>query len=276
MNIRLIGTDLDGTLLDANGRITDETRRALKMCEERGIKLAIASGRCFEMTYGFRKEAAADMILICCNGSRIETDPDGEGAPLVDLRMPDAASKQVYDTLMASGLYFVAYRKGIMYVGNPDAKWHKDRPAGFHNWNGRVLETVTDPVRVSEEVWHETYKYVIYSQDRGDIASVREKLDKLPVRCESSWWDNCEIMRSDIDKGSALLKVAEAYGIKRDEIMAFGDNFNDCAMLKAAGWPVVMENGEAEVKKLAKIIAPANTENGVAQIIDRYILEADT
>ena len=82
-----------------------------------------------------------------------------------------------------------------------------------------------------------------------------------------------EIVAEGVDKGSAINVLAEKLGIPTDEIMAFGDGQNDAAMLEAAGLGVAMENAVAECKAVAKLIAPRNTEDGVAQVIERFLAE---
>lgn len=74
-------------------------------------------------------------------------------------------------------------------------------------------------------------------------------------------------------KGEAVGALCAHYGLAKDQVMAFGDNLNDMAMLRAAGWGVAMENALPEVKAAAKLIAPHHDAAGVAQMIDEYVLK---
>ena len=82
-----------------------------------------------------------------------------------------------------------------------------------------------------------------------------------------------EIVAEGVDKGKALRALAGRLGLSDDEVMAFGDGQNDASMLAAAGWGVAMENAVAECKAVAKTIAPRNTEDGVAQVIEQLLNE---
>ena len=76
-------------------------------------------------------------------------------------------------------------------------------------------------------------------------------------------------------KGAALLALAEKFGVMPSETMSFGDSGNDISMIEAAGVGVVMDNARDEIKAHADLIAPSNQDEGVAQIIEKYVLEGD-
>ncbi|MBR6767610.1 MAG: HAD-IIB family hydrolase, partial [Clostridia bacterium] len=82
-----------------------------------------------------------------------------------------------------------------------------------------------------------------------------------------------EIVPENVDKGTSLKKLGEYLGITRDEIMAFGDGQNDVAMLEYAGSGYTMANSCKEALACTDLIAPPNTEDGVAQVIEQYLKE---
>ena len=85
-------------------------------------------------------------------------------------------------------------------------------------------------------------------------------------------YNNIEVNSENVHKGIALLWLAKRLGIKKEEIMAFGDGSNDLKMICDAGIGVAMANGIESVKAAADLIAKSNDEDGVAQIIDQYVL----
>ena len=87
----------------------------------------------------------------------------------------------------------------------------------------------------------------------------------------SAYADNVEIMAPGCGKGTALRWLAGRLGVDPADCMAFGDNLNDLSMLEAAGWPVAVENAVDELKKAARMIAPCDADDGVAQIIERAL-----
>ncbi|HGR8673143.1 TPA: HAD-IIB family hydrolase [Streptococcus pneumoniae] len=81
-----------------------------------------------------------------------------------------------------------------------------------------------------------------------------------------------ELLKKNVDKGSAITHLAEKLGLTKDETMAIGDEENDRAMLEVVGNPVVMENGNPEIKKIAKYTTKTNDESGVAHAIRTWVL----
>ena len=81
-----------------------------------------------------------------------------------------------------------------------------------------------------------------------------------------------ELMPFGVSKGSMLPLLLERIGIGREELIAFGDNYNDMTMIGYAGFGVVMGNGEAEIKKIANYVCESNDEDGVAKTIEKYVL----
>ena len=82
-----------------------------------------------------------------------------------------------------------------------------------------------------------------------------------------------EIVKKTVNKGAAILHLAEKLGLSKEQTMAIGDEENDRAMLEAVGSPVVMENGKEELKKIAKYITKSNDESGVAYAIREWVLK---
>ena len=102
---------------------------------------------------------------------------------------------------------------------------------------------------------------------------MREVLAKEPdILVSSSLPNNLEINAAGADKGSALLRLAEHLGIRKEETMAFGDGENDISMIRLAGFGVAMENGEESVKAMADYVTVTNNEAGVAAAIRKFVL----
>ena len=98
-----------------------------------------------------------------------------------------------------------------------------------------------------------------------------EDIDALEVT--SSWKNNLEIMKEGSSKGEAVKYLSHLLGIDREEIITFGDNYNDLSMIEYAGTGVAMGNAEEDVKKVASYVTDLNTESGVAKAIDNLVLQ---
>lgn len=104
------------------------------------------------------------------------------------------------------------------------------------------------------------------------LAEALAEINQLPgIHITRSAENNFEIMPEGVNKGLALQELTQVMGITMDEVMAIGDSDNDSDMLRIAGMPVVMGNGDEAVKKLAKYVTDTNDNDGVAKAIYKFI-----
>lgn len=274
MDIRLMAFDLDGTLLDERKKVPERNARALRECEKRGIKLMICSGRAFEVQAGFARDMGIDPIFASANGARI--DASLAGPTIAESPIKPEISRQIFETIMGMGLYFMAYARGRSYMFNVDEQKRIKKhhhPSGMMRYGDMPFEIVGDETRGRGECWRATYKYVCFGDDDDPrFDALRSALSGFGLSVSSSWRDNMEIMSPGIDKGYAVRRVCAEYGVPLECAMAFGDNANDLPMLEAVGWPVAMENGEECARRLARIIAPPNGQAGVGAVIENNVL----
>ena len=270
MKVKLILTDMDGTLFADGEQIPKINRRALLECEARGIRLALVSGR----GHGFLSRVAKSMGLKCAiasaNGARIEASPDG---PLIfEGAFPRADGQSMLDLLYNMNVNFECYAKGVSYVLRADRMPPRHRASLMRNVERGDADAVFDEERARREAPERAYKFVVFSDDADEINAVRRALDERGIAHCSSGSQNVEIMPPGVGKGEAVLKIASYFGCAREETMAFGDYTNDIPMLRACGHPVAMRNGVEAVRRVARIIAPPNTQGGLGQVIYRYVL----
>ncbi|MBR3504370.1 MAG: HAD family phosphatase [Clostridia bacterium] len=270
MNIRLIATDLDGTLLDGSRAISPRTAKALAACQEKGVEIVFASGRSFEALRSFARGAGLSRCrIISCNGSRLDETPSGP--ILFEDNLPESLAREAAGRLVAAGLYVECYSDEHIYMANRVPLPTRHHTPGL-NADGTV-EFIDSAARLLAEGPKKARKLIVFTDKQADILRARALLEGLPVSLSQSGGDNLEIMRQGAGKGRAVAWYAAQRGIAREEIMAFGDATNDLDMLAAAGWPVAMENAVDEVKRRARLIAPRHDEDGVARTLEKYVLE---
>ncbi|NLG24825.1 MAG: HAD family phosphatase [Clostridiales bacterium] len=270
MDIRLIAMDLDGTLLSDGQAIPEENVAALAECARRGIHLAIASGRSFASARMFARRMDLNCAILSCNGARVDLTPFGPVA--WERVMPADESALVHRSLAALGAPFMCYAGSRIYVHNGAALGRRAHAPGVQWIDGYSQEYIYDEARLLAEGVPNAYKYVAFSDDAQLMARVRGALAGLPVNVASSWWDNLEIMGQGVNKGAALAALAERLGVRREQVMAFGDQLNDREMLTFAGLPVAMGNAIDELKAIAAVVAAPCHEGGVGRAIERYAL----
>ena len=270
--IRLIATDLDGTLLNLNGEVSKANAEALKQAEDMGIPVVLASGRSYGSVRPFAQEIGLSSPIISANGGRVDLSEPGN--TILSLPIAPALSRQVFELCYKSGLFFEIYSGDSIYLGN-----YEGRPAHISETTVKLVHGVKrswvcDLQRMRDEAVGYAEKFVVFSpNDLDGLNALRKQLAALPgLNVNSSWTDNIEILREDAGKGTCLKFLAERMGVDRDEIMAFGDNLNDKDMLEFAGWPVFMDNGLESLRHLARIVAPHHDQSGVGQVVQEYVL----
>lgn len=265
MDIRLIVTDLDGTLLNAAREISPRTAKALLNCVSRGVTVAFASGRSFEAVRPFALGIGLhNCVIISSNGARVDASPDG---PIIfEDCLDEAITREAAGRLVGAGLYVECYSDERIYMANRVPMKHRRHVPGF-TADGRV-EFVEDAARLVEEGPKKARKLIVFSDEQRRIDEARTLLKGMPLSLSQSGEDNLEIMREGAGKGRAVRRLCERLGISKENVMAFGDQTNDLDMLMEAGWPVAMDNAVDEVKRRAAIIAPRHDEDGVARVLE--------
>ena len=276
LDIRLLALDIDGTLMNSAKQFPENNCRALQECERRGIKIALISGRSFELMRGLARQLGIHPILCACNGTRIEA---GENGPtLAEFTFSRAEAEHICRILEESGMYFNSYCRGKCYQGNFHVRpslgpRYAHHIPGFTGDPGFEYENVMDAGRLHTEGLDNVYKFLLLGMpyDPG-FDRVCECLADRRLSVSKSSKRNTEFMPTGVDKGSAVRFICSEMGIDPAQVMAFGDQTNDIPMLQAAGWPVAMENGEPQVKQAARIIAPDHNLGGVALVLEKYVL----
>jgi len=275
-DIRLLTLDIDGTLMNSEKQFPEINCRALQACEEKGIRIALVSGRSFELMRQFARQLGVHPLFAACNGSRIEA---GEFGPtLAEFTYTRDQAEHICGILEKSGMYFNSYRRGKCYMGNPHVREglgsrYAHHIPGICGEEGFLYETVCDRDRLWGEGMNDVYKFLVMGApyDPG-FDRIAEELKDMNLSISKSSKRNIEFMPTGIDKGMAVRLLCEKLGIGREHVMAFGDQTNDIPMLQAAGWPVAMENGEPPVKACARIIAPDHNLGGVGLALQEYVL----
>lgn len=268
-DIRLIATDLDGTLLDRESRVRPYTLRTLRDCIDRGITVMIVSGRCHEDARIPAVETGLPLMVASCNGARI--DRTAYGPTVYERTMTDAEAHVCYDILSTCLGNVNSYIKGRNFCKRVPEK----RRAGDTRLVGlpdmRAEWIYDDMPRMESEGLTGVYKFEIYNDDPALLADYADRLTAAGMAVTSSNPIDIEIQPADSTKGAAVRHMAEMLGISRDQVMAFGDNTNDSSMLEEAGIGVAMANAVPELRAIADMIAPPNAFEGEARVIRSVI-----
>lgn len=265
--IKLIATDLDGSLLDDNKQLPPDFEYVISRLEKMGVAFAAVSGRNFDAIHPTLGDSVNTMICVCNNGANIyENGVNTVNHPLTQ--------SQVHCTLDA----VKNMENTIPLVFTADETYAVTGPQGFMNWARQPyskltwLDSYDDFYTISDEV----YKISVYDGS-GDIENYSYAVIRTAVAGDAAVYVSGEIwvdiVSPKASKGYGLKLIMERTGVKKEETMAFGDYFNDESLLAMAGYPFVMENGVQLLKDRYPLHADTNNNGGVTKAIREYVIE---
>lgn len=261
--IKLIATDMDGTLLNEHGCLSHEIFDIIKKLKEKNILFATASGRQYYTLEKNFSKVKDDVIYIAENGCYVVN----KGAEVSSNYIDKELVKDLIKTARTvSDSEIVLCGKKAAYIEKNRIEFVAEVEKYYHRY-----EVVDDLNSVEDNI----LKFTIWDPKGSDANSNRVFSplfgDKLHVVVSGTVW--LDIINKDINKGVAIRQLQKKYDIKPEETMVFGDYFNDIDMLKAAYHSYAMANAPVEVKKHARFIAKSNRENGVIDVLKSLIAE---
>ncbi len=270
MRFRLIAADLDYTLLDENSEISNRNRDAVQKAVALGLKFIIATGRMFKTSVKYMSDLGLDYDwpLINYHGAMIKTARSNK----VLLHRP-------LDNKMAIDLIEETDRNGLhinMFIGdNLYVREENEHTRYYRSLTNIDFHPVGNLVNYLKEQQFNPTKLSIISRD-GKIDEIESYLkkyygDKLSILQSRPYF--LEATDKKATKGQALQWIACKENIKAEEIIAFGDGYNDLDMLGFAGLGVAVANAKPEVLKKAALVTGPHNEDGVAEIIEKYVLD---
>lgn len=272
MSIRLIALDMDGTLLTSEKTLSEENKRALEKCIEKGIYIVPATGRTTVGIPDFVKNIPGVRYGITTNGAVLADMETGE---TLDERL--LSPEQVIRILELLDRHNAMYDPYIKGRGISEERFydHMEKYGLYGPMKELVKQTrdvVPNIIEYVKERQLPAEKVNSFFGDLEEREIVKKELEQLPgIIVTAALAFNLEINSEDATKGKGLLRLAEYLGIKQEETMAFGDGGNDISMLQAAGIGVAMGNASESVKESADYVTSGNDESGVAAAICHFL-----
>lgn len=271
MPIKLIATDLDGTLMAPDHMtVTERTRKALMAAHDKGVKIVIATGRALNFITDVTDQIPFVDYIIYCNGAAVFDRKTGRHIYQSCVSPEDTADFVNY--VNERPIHYHIYKDGNSYIQRSALQYSAftGLPEAFledymskvvfcddmHNVIGKGGAQVIDLFSIPEE----------YHNDIGDMIKSKNLVVTSAIPNEVA------ITAQGADKGSAIRSLCDTLNISSNEVMTFGDAPNDCPMLKFAEYSFAMDNGADICKRTAKHVAPSNAENGVARMVEEYVL----
>ena len=261
-DIRLIAVDMDGTLLDADGRIPDGLWRLLSRLHDRGIAFAPASGRQLATLQHQFATAPVELDYIAENGAYVVREGEEVSSDAIDPAFAASVIERVRG-LDHLDLGLVVCGKRSAYIERSDAAF-----AGEADKYYAKLEIVDDLLGVDDQI----LKLAVFDFADAESSVAPELIDLREthqVVVSGQHW--VDIMNPGVNKGRALARLQAALGIGPEHTMAFGDYLNDLELLQQARFSYAMAEAHPDVAAVARYRAPSHTEAGVLSVIEEFL-----
>ncbi len=286
---KLVAIDLDGTMLNSYGVVTENTKKVIKKTIEKGVEVIIASGRPIDSIKAIANEIGSDKYFIAGNGAIIydikkeeiiydKFMPKQKVLEIIELCEKNSISYNVYTnkTILAPLLKY-----NVLYYHKENLKKEEDKKTNIN-----IVKDMYTYIKESKEekfikisicdnsktVFNSIIKKVkmIDNIEVLDVSHISRKIIKQGTEEIPIEYYYTEISEKNVDKWFAIEHLIKKLNINKDEVIAIGDNINDKKMIENAGLGIVMEKSTPVVTKVAKYITKTNNEEGVAEALQKF------
>ncbi len=286
---KLIAIDLDGTLLNSYGEVTENTKKTLKKIISSGTKIVIASGRPIDSIKTITKEIGSNEYFIAGNGAIVYDVKKEEviyekymsKQKVLEIMKQCDKNSINYNLYTDKTILAKSLKYNVLYYYKENLKKEENKKTNIN-----IVQDMYEYVKNMKE--EKFLKITICDENRSVFNSIMKKIkningiealevlhmsrkiikqgtEDVPIE-----YFYTEISSADVDKWNAIQYLMEKLNIEKQEIIAIGDNINDKKMIQNAGLGIVMEGSTPEVINIANDIAPSNNEEGVAKILQKY------
>ena len=262
---RLLVADIDGTLVTTDRKITPRITQAVKQAQARGVRVCLATGRIWPSAEPYVRALGADPPAILYNGGMIYDFVTGQVLRRVNLAHDHA--KAVLEILRE-----IPQVQPHLYLGDRVYTARMNETTDRYSRKDSLhVEEVGDLVAFLPQ---DPMKILIIGP-RASLITVYERIAGLSLGINAVFSEETylEILPEGSSKGTALAEMTRALGIPLEAVIAVGDNLNDLEMIRLAGLGVAMGNAPEELRAQAGYVTVTNDEEGLAEVIHRFILE---
>ena len=286
---KLVAIDLDGTMLNSYGIVTQNTKEVIKKVQEKGIEVIIASGRPIDSIKTIAKEIESENYFISGNGAILYDIKKDE--IIYENILKKAKTLDIIKICEENSIYYNIYtEKEILAKSlNYNVLYYYKENLDKEEKNKTHIKIVEDLYKYLEERNEKIIKITICDNNKSIFNSILKKLktiddievlevshmsrkmirqgtEEVPIE-----YFYTEISAKNVDKWYAIEMLAEKLNIKKEEIVAIGDNVNDEKMIKEAGLGIAMGQSSPKITKISNYTTNNNNEEGVANALKHII-----
>jgi len=286
MTIRFLALDLDGTLLDRRGQISISNRQALDAARERGVHVAVVTGRRFRDSRPIALELGLDIPVISHNGALTKHARTLETVAVLPLPLKQArqalkigreagADPLLSDDHEGLGVLVYDHLSGDNTAVHKYIAWAKSIH-GDEEGNKAVQQVRSLDEYLDHDPIHLAFSGTCSNMDQLEQTLNHEMSETIKILCTKYPKENftlLDILNSAASKGAGVAAAAAELDLEPAEVMAIGDNYNDLEMLLFAGTGVVMANAPQSLREIEGLYpTTSQNEDGVALAIEKFIL----
>lgn len=289
---KLVAIDLDGTLLNSYGEVSENTKKALKKAKELGTEIVLSSGRPISSTESLAVELGVDNYLISGNGAavydiqnqKILYDRFLTKEQVLNIAKMCEENSFFYNVYTEDEVIASSLNYNILFYHKENIKKVEEKRTHINivqnieeyikqSGKDRFLKiTVCDE---SQFIFNSIMRRLkeIQGIDVLEVAYMSRKKIKDGTNDVDIQYYYTEITNENVNKWSAIQYLLDELNIKPEEVMAIGDNFNDKEMIEESGLGVVMGNSNPKMKEIADVIVADNNSEGVLEAINKFIIK---
>lgn len=287
---KLVAIDLDGTMLNSYGEVTENTKRVIKETMKKGTEVIIASGRTIDSIKSIASEIESNKYMIAGNGAiiyDIQNDsviyekyiPKSKALDIIKICDDNSITYSVYTnkTILAESL-----RYNILYYYRENLKKEESKKTSI-----TIVESMYDYIKNIDNDSEKVMKIMICDENKSvfnsilrkmqdvdeieilDVSHMSRKIIKNGTEDVSIDYFYTEVSMQNVDKWYALEFLIDKLNINKEEVVTIGDNVNDKEMIKNAGYGIAMGGSTPKVTEIADYITDDNNHEGVANALER-------
>lgn len=269
--MKLVAVDLDGTLLNKEGQVSEENAWALQEFDRQGGTVALATGRSIQSAKEIFEKLQLNGYTLASNGAYVARIDNGEiKEVLKSYTIVPETVKTALSLAMKAGVTVVASRS----TQDDRISFAQDK----NEVNSPYYAQFNLKESKVEDLWEQIekdaisyFKLAFTDGDTSKLVKLRSQLEKKQINSSYSdkYW--LEVMAEGVNKGAALNFLTKHLAVKLSDVLAFGDQENDLEMLKISGNSIAMENAAPAVKEIADKLTKSNQDSGVAFVLKEYL-----
>jgi hypothetical protein len=287
MAISFLALDLDGTLLDSHGHVSERNRLAIANAREHGVRVALVTGRRFRDSRPVALELGLDIPLISHNGALTKHAATLQTVSILPLPLDAARAALRVGREAGADALLSDDHEGLGVLVYDHLRGENTAAHKYVSWARRIHgeegENAVQQVNSLEDYLDHDPIHLAFSGTCNEMDQLEEILKTelgstvkiLGTKYLEQDFTLLDILNPAASKGAGVAAAAAELGVTREEIMAIGDNYNDLEMLLFAGVGVVMANAPLTLREIAGLHPTAsNREDGVALAIEQFILNS--